>query len=74
MVEYHEAQFIIGVDLEKRTDAAWPGLDTRAGDLGSVKTLWGPSTPTNRLPLTLYIVTIAGYMFEIRDSGCRLFD
>ena len=35
LLEYNDTQSIIGVDLEKSTDAAWSGLNTKAGDIVS---------------------------------------
>jgi len=37
--EYCDTHFIIGIDLERITDAAYSGLNTKAGDLVSVKTM-----------------------------------
>jgi hypothetical protein len=73
-IEYKDTHFIIGVDTEKITDAAWSGLNTKAGDLVSVKTLWDSSIPSSILPLKMYVVMTADYMLEIRDSGCQIFD
>ena len=73
-VQYKDTHFIIGVDLEKVTDAAWTGLNTKAGDLVSVKTTWDPSIATNSLPFKMYVVMTADYLLEIRDSGCQIFD
>ena len=50
-IEYKDTHFIIGVDLEKIIDRNFNGLNTKAGDLVGVKTLWDPSIPTNSLPL-----------------------
>ena len=46
-IEYKDTYFIIGVDMEKITDAAWSGVNTQAGDLVSVKTLWDSSIPSS---------------------------
>lgn len=73
-IEYKDTHFIIGCDMEKITDAAWSGLNTKAGDLVSVKTLWDSSIPSSILPLKMYVVMTADYMLEIRDSGCQIFD
>ena len=73
-IEYTGTHFITGVDMEKITDAAWSGLNTKAGDLVSVKTLWDSSIPSSILPLKMYIVMTSDYMLEIRDSGCQIFD
>ena len=72
--EYCDTHFIIGVDLERIIDAAYSGLNTKAGDLVSVKTMWDKSIPSNLLPLKMYVVMTADYLLEIRDSGCQIFD
>jgi hypothetical protein len=69
-----DTHFIIGVDLEKIIDSSFSGLNTKAGDLVSVKTLWDPAIPTNILPLKMYVVMTAEYLLGIRDSGCQIFD
>ena len=73
-LEYKDTHFIIGVDLEKIIDSSFSGLNTKAGDLVSVKTLWDPSIPTNILPLKMYVVMTTDYLLDIRDSGCQIFD
>ena len=74
-LEYRDTHFIIGVDLEKiGGDAAYSGLNTKAGDLVSVKTIWDNLIPSNILPLKMYVVMTADYLLEIKDSGCQIFD
>jgi hypothetical protein len=73
-IDYKDTYFIIGVDMEKITDAAWSGLNTKAGDLVSIETSWDSSIPSSILPLKMYVVMTADYMLEIRDSGCQMFD
>jgi hypothetical protein len=73
-LEYTDTHFIIGVDLERITDAAYSGLNTKAGDLVSVKTMWDSSIPLNKLPLKMYVVMTADFLLEIRDSGCQIFE
>ena len=66
-IEYRDTHFIIGVDLEKiGGDAAYSGLNTKAGDRVSVKTLWDPSIPSNILP-EMYVVMTADYL--VRNQG-----
>ena len=73
-LEYIDTHFIIGVDLERITDAAYSGLNTKAGDLVSVKTIWDISIPLKKLPLKMYVVMTADFLMEIRDSGVHIFD
>ena len=73
-LEYTDTHFIIGCDMERITDAAYSGLNTKAGDLVSVKTMWDNSIPLNKLPLNMYVVMTADFLMEIKDSGVQIFD
>jgi hypothetical protein len=73
--EYTDTHFIIGIDLEKiGGDASYSGLNTKAGDLSTIKINWDSSIPQNLLPHKLYVVMTADYILEIRDNGCQIFD
>jgi hypothetical protein len=44
--EYTDTHFILGVDLEKiGGDASYSGLNTKAGDLSTIKINWDSSIP-----------------------------
>ena len=78
-VEYRSHKFIIGTDCEKVLDAGFTGLNTRAGDLMTVKLKYnGKGTLTNgtyaNLADRLHIVLHSDQIMEIRDSGVQVFD
>ena len=71
--EYRDNKFILGTDCEKVLDAGFTGLNTRAGDLMSVKFKFATNTAT-RLADRIHIVLHSDQILEIRDSGCQVFD
>ena len=73
--EYKDTHFIIGVDLEKiGGDASYSGLNTKAGDLCTIKINWDSSIPQIYLPHKMFVVMTSDYSLEIRDNGCQIFD
>ena len=74
-VEYRDNKFILGTDCEKVLDAGFTGLNTRAGDLMSVKFKYtDKGTNNERLAESIHIVLHSDQILEIRDSGCQVFD
>ena len=71
--EYRNTKFILGTDCEKVLDAGFTGLNTRAGDLMSIKFKYADKTAT-RLADRIHIVLHSDQILEIRDSGCQVFD
>ena len=73
--EYRSTKFVLGTDCEKVLDAGFTGLNTRAGDLMSVKLKYADKgTGNNRLADRIHIVLHSDQILEIRDSGCAVFD
>ena len=73
--EYRSTKFVLGTDCEKVLDAGFAGLNTRAGDLMSVKFKYADKgTGNNRLADRIHIVLHSDQILEIRDSGCAVFD
>ena len=73
--EYRSTKFVLGTDCEKVLDAGFTGLNTRAGDLMSVKFKYADKgTGNNRLADRIHIVLHSDQILEIRDSGCQVFD
>jgi hypothetical protein len=64
---------ILATDCEKVLDAGFTGLNTRAGDLMSIRFKYGANT-AGRLADRLHIVLHSDQILEIRDSGCQVFD
>jgi hypothetical protein len=74
-LEYRDYKFILGTDCEKVLDAGFTGLNTRAGDLMSVKLKYNsPGFLNDRLADRIHIVLHSDQILEIRDSGCQVFD
>ena len=88
-VQFRDNRFILGTDCEKVLDAGFTGLNTRAGDLMTVKLKYnsrGLPAQANRdavfnawlancrLADRIHIVLHSDQIFEIRSSGCQVFD
>ena len=73
--EYRFSKFVLGIDCEKVLDAGFTGINTRAGDLMSIKLKYASSGAGNvRLADRLHIILHSDQILEIRDSGCQVFD
>jgi len=78
--EYRDNKLIIGTDCEKVLGAGFTGINTRAGDLMTVKLKYNSSgTPDvngvyPRLADRLHIVLHSDQIMEVRDSGVSVFD
>ena len=78
--EYRDNKLIIGTDCEKVLDAGFTGINTRAGDLMTVKLKYANSGNADangvfpRLADRLHIVLHSDQIMEIRDSGVAVFD
>ncbi len=72
---YRDHKFILGTDCEKVLDAGFTGLNTRAGDLMTVKFKYNERGAGNsRLADRLHIVLHSDQILEIKDSGCSVYD
>ena len=72
-VEYRDFKFILGTDCERILDAGSTGLNTRAGDLMTVKFKYLDSDPAalaDRMHIALHLDQI----MEIKDTGVQVFD
>lgn len=78
-VEYRSNKFVLGTDCERVLDAGFTGINTRAGDLMTVKLKYaGKGALSNgshaNLADRLHIVLHSDQIMEIRDSGVSVFD
>ena len=88
-VQYRDYKFVLGTDCENVLDAGFTGLNTRAGDLMTVKLKYNsrglPAVAgqnadynawlaTARLADRIHIVLHSDQILEIRSSGCQVFD
>jgi hypothetical protein len=76
--EYRSNKLILGTDCEKVLDAGFTGLNTRAGDLMTVKFDMNKTVNATdlaaRKPDRIHIVLHSDQILEIRDSGCQVYD
>ena len=77
--EYKATKFVIGIDTEKVLEAGFTGLNTRAGDLLTVKFKYarpraGGNVDAHRIANLMHIVLHSDHIIEIHDTGVRVFD
>ena len=74
--QYRNDHFVIGCDTEKATSVGWTGINTRAGDLLSVrvKAMDKAILTADLMPDQMFIVLHSDCMLEISDSGTAVFD
>ena len=78
--QYREYKFISAIDTEKVLEAGFTGLNTRAGDLMTVriKPVNGPGMVTAAgvkvVPEKFFTVLHSDNIMEIKDSGVTIFD
>ena len=76
--QFRDNRFILGTDCERILDAGFTGLNTRAGDLMTVKFKNASSgfttNGTECLADRLHVVLHSDQIMEIRDSGVQVFD
>ena len=75
--EYRDRKFVIGTDCEKVLDAGFTGINTRAGDLLSVKFKWndrGVAGGSQYLADRMHIILHSDQIMEIRDTGVAVYD
>ena len=72
---YRNFRFIVAVDTEKVLAAGFTGLNSKAGDLMTLKfkALSGGAVPTD-LPNSMYIHLHADCILNIRDTGVEVFE
>ena len=75
-LQYRNDHFIIGCDTEKALQAGFTGLNTRQGDLLSikVKAMDKSTLGADLMPNTMFIVLHSDQIMEISDTGVQVFD
>ena len=78
-LEYRSNKFVIGTDCEKVLDAGFTGINTRAGDLLTVKLKYADKGQLangvySNLADRLHIVLHSDQIMEIRDTGVAVYD
>ena len=72
--DYRSCKFIVGIDTEKILEAGFTGLNTKAGDLMTIKVKHGSAVDTTRLCTKMYITLHSDQILNIRDTGVEVFD
>ena len=75
-LQYRNNKFIIGCDTEKALQAGFTGLNTRQGDLLSVKikAMDRSVLTKEKMPDTMYVVLHSDQIMEISDAGVQASD
>ena len=71
--EYRNWKFILGIDMERVLEAGFTGINTRSGDILSVR-FDHRSSVSKDYATSMHIVLHADVILEIRDSGTVIFD
>jgi len=72
---YRTHNFILGLDTEKVLQAGFTGLNTKAGDLLSVKVKNDSRNAVeSSFPTKMHVVLNADQVLEVRDGGCTVYD
>ena len=73
--QYRDYKFISAIDTEKVLEAGFTGLNTRAGDLMTIKVKPVNATGMgSAYPTKFYTVLHTDNIMEIRDTGITIFD
>ena len=73
--QYRSYKFIASIDTEKVLEAGFTGLNTRAGDLMTVKVKpLDSSVMAANKPTKFFTVLHSDNIMEIRESGITVFD
>ena len=75
--KYKASKFVIAIDTEKVLEAGFSGLNTRAGDLLTVKFKYntpaaGGVVAATRVANLMHIVLRSDHILEIHDTGVRV--
>jgi len=75
---YAWLKYIVGIDLERTLGAGYTGINTRAGDLLSVKTTVNNGSATAltsaHLPSRMYVTMHCDMIMHIRDTGVEVME
>ena len=74
--EYRDHKFVIGTDCERVLDAGFTGINTRAGDLMTVKFKYNARGGNTDAYLAdrIQVILHSDQIMEIRDSGVGVYD
>jgi len=69
--EYRHYKYVIGMDLDKSLQSGFTGLNTKAGDLISIKT---KCVSADKCPTKMHVILHTDLILYIRDGGCEVFE
>ena len=72
--QYHDTHHIMGIDTERVLDAGFSGINTRAGDMLTLRIKGASASMTDGICSKNYITLQSDQILEIRDSGCTVQD
>ena len=72
--EYRDNRLILGIDTEKALGASLTGLNTRVGDLITVRMKYSNALPNNLYADNMHIVLHTGNIMQIGMTGVSIFD
>ena len=70
---YFNHEFIIGQNFEKVEGASFSGINTKMGDLMTIK-IFNQSHDNTIAPNKIFITMVADQILNISDTGCQVFD
>ena len=73
--QYRSHKFVASIDTEKVLEAGFTGLNTRAGDLLTIKVKpLDPATMGSTVPTKFFTILHSDNILEIKESGVTVFD
>lgn len=73
--QYRNQHFVMGIDTEKSSGSSRTGVNTRAGDLLTIKSKSDTSAAVEAVQATqMFIVLHSDNIMEISDGGVNVFD
>jgi hypothetical protein len=71
--EYRKSKFIFGIDTEKMLQAGFTGLNTKAGDLMTIRSKCLTSTTAN-IHDSMFVILHSNQILNIRDTGVEIME
>ena len=72
--EYRDNRLIMAIDTEKSLGASFTGLNTRSGDLMSVRFKYRDASDPDRLANRMHIVLHTDNIMQIHLTGVTIYD
>ena len=72
--EYRRNKFIVSVNTSKMTSMGFTGLNTRSGDLMTIRVKAPNGASAGTMPTAIHVCLVSDQILEIRDTGVQVFD